>query len=123
MRYHKLSTIPAEVKFKEPPAPIPFILPDEILHAQPSVFTTINDLYFIGTTNNGLYITSPEGTILRHLSTHDQSLPDNIVRAICIQDAQQIWLAFDNGISQITFDPSITLLGKRSQIGDRKSVV
>ena len=55
MRYHKLSTIPAEVKFKEPPAPIPFILPDEILHAQPSVFTTINDLYFIGTTNNGLY--------------------------------------------------------------------
>ncbi len=121
MRYHKLSTIPAEVKFKEPPASIPFILPDEILHAQPSVFTTINDLYFIGTTNNGLYITSPEGTILRHLSTHDQSLPDNIVRAICIQDAQQIWLAFDNGISQITFDPSITLLGKRSQIGKLKN--
>ena len=53
MRYQKLSKIPAEVKFKEPPVSIPFILPDEILHAQPSVFTTINDLYFIGTTNNG----------------------------------------------------------------------
>lgn len=48
-------------------------------------------------------------------------IPDNIVRAICIQDAQQIWLAFDNGISQITFDPSITLLGKRSQIGKLKN--
>ena len=43
------------------------------------------------------------------------------MRAICIQDAQQIWLAFDNGISQITFDPSITLLGKRSQIGKLKN--
>lgn len=121
MRYHKLNTIPAEVKFKEPPAPIPFILPDEILHAQPSVFTTVNGLYFIGTTNNGLYITSPDGTILRHLSTHDQTLPDNIVRAICIQDAQQIWIAFDNGLSQISFDPSITLLAKRNQIGKLKN--
>ena len=121
MRYQKLSKIPAEVKFKEPPVSIPFILPDEILHAQPSVFTTINDLYFIGTTNNGLYITSPDGTILRHLSTHDQSLPDNIVRAICIQDAQQIWIAFDNGISQITFEPPVVMLGKRSQIGKLKN--
>ena len=103
MRYHKLTKIPAEVKFKEPPAPIPFVLPDEILHAQPSVFTTIGDLYFIGTTNNGLYITSPEGTILRHLSTHDQSLPDNIIRAICIQDAEQIWIA---NIVLISTDPT-----------------
>ncbi|MBC8617683.1 transcriptional regulator [Parabacteroides faecis] len=121
MRYHKLTKIPAEVKFKEPPAPIPFVLPDEILHAQPSVFTTIGDLYFIGTTNNGLYITSPEGTILRHLSTHDQSLPDNIIRAICIQDAEQIWIAFDNGISQISFSSPLIQLGKRSQIGKLKN--
>lgn len=121
MRYHKLNKIPAEVKFKEPPASIPFTLPDEILHAQPSVFMTIDDLYFIGTQNRGLYITSPDGIILRHLSTQDQTLPDNIVRAICIQDAQQIWVAFDNGLSQISFDPSLTVLGKRSEIGKLKN--
>ncbi|MCD8267672.1 MAG: transcriptional regulator [Parabacteroides sp.] len=123
MRYHKLNKIPAEVKFKEPPAPIPFTLPDEILHAQPSVFMTIDDLYFIGTQNRGLYITSLDGTILRHLSTQDQSLPDNIVRAICIQDAQQIWVAFDNGLSQISFDPALMILGKRSETGKLKNAI
>lgn len=121
MRYHKLNKIPAEVKFKEPPASIPFVLPDEILHAQPSVFMTIDDMYFIGTQNRGLYITSPDGTILHHLSTQDQSLPDNIVRAICIQDGQQIWVAFDNGLSQISFEPSLVRLGKRSEIGKLKN--
>lgn len=121
MHYHKLHKIPAEVKFKEPPVSIPFELPDEILHGQPSVFTTIGNRYFIGTTNNGLYITSPDGNILRHLSTHDQSLPDNIVRAICIQDTEQIWVAFDNGISQISFSSPIIQLGKRSQIGKLKN--
>lgn len=121
MRYHKLNKIPTEVKFKEPPASIPFVLPDEILHAQPSVFMTVDDLYFIGTQNRGLYITSSDGTILRHLSTQDQSLPDNIVRAICIQDAKQIWVAFDNGLSQISFEPSLVKLGKRSEIGKLKN--
>lgn len=121
MRYQKLTRLPAEVKFTEPPAPIPFTLPDEILHAQPSVFMTINDLYFIGTKNRGLYITDPEGYILRHLSTQDQSIPDNIVRAICIQDARQIWVAFDNGLSQISFDPPLVPLGKRSDIGKLKN--
>ena len=121
MRYHKLNKIPAEVKFKEPPVSIPFVLPDEILHAQPSVFMAIDDMYFIGTQNRGLYITSPDGTILRHLSLQDQTLPDNIVRAICIQDAQQIWVAFDNGLSQISFNPSLVWLGKRSEIGKLKN--
>lgn len=121
MRYHKLHKIPGEVKFMEPPAPIPFILPDEILHAQPSVFTTVNNLYFIGTQNQGLYITGRDGTILRHLSTQDQTLPDNIVRAICIQDPQQIWVAFDNGLSQISFEPSLTILGKRNVVGKLKN--
>lgn len=121
MRYHKLSKLPAEVKFTEPPALIPFTLSDEILHAQPSVFMTIDDLYFIGTKNRGLYITDPEGNILRHFSTQDQSIPDNIVRAICIQDARQIWVAFDNGLSQISFDPPLVPLGKRSDIGKLKN--
>lgn len=123
MRYQKLTKLPAEVKFREPPAPIPFTLPDEILHAQPSVFMTIDDLYFIGTQNRGLYITDPEGNILRHLSTQDQSIPDNIVRAICIQDAHQIWVAFDNGLSQISFDPPLVPLGKRSDIGKLKNAL
>lgn len=121
MRYHKITKLPAEVKFTELPASIPFTLSDEILHAQPSVFMTIDDLYFIGTKNRGLYITDPEGNVLRHFSTQDQSVPDNIVRAICIQDAQQIWVAFDNGLSQISFNPPLVPLGKRSDIGKLKN--
>ena len=116
LQYHPLTTVPQEVKFQEPPVQLPFSLPKEIEKAQPSAFATNGELYFIGTLTDGLYITSPDGTILQHLSLQNQ-LPDNLVRFICVQDPHQIWLALDNGLSQITFDPPITLLAKRSAIG------
>lgn len=116
MQFQPLHKIPANIKFQEPPVPLPFTLPDEILEAQPSVFTTTANMYLIGTQTNGLFITDSKGKILRHLSIQNQ-LPDNIVRAICIQDSLQIWVAFDNGLSQITFNPPLTLLGKRSVLG------
>ena len=116
LRYHPLDTVPPEVRFTPPPVEIPFTLPKEIQDAQPSAFAANGTLFFIGTLTQGLYITDSDGTILQHLSLQNQ-LQDNIVRFICVQDTRQIWVALDNGLSQISFDPPITLLGKRSEIG------
>lgn len=116
LRYHPLDTVPPEIRFTPPPVEIPFTLPKEIQDAQPSAFATNGTLFFIGTLTQGLYITDSDGTILQHLSLQNQ-LQDNIVRFICVQDNRQIWVALDNGLSQISFDPPITLLGKRSEIG------
>ena len=116
LHYHPLTTLPAEVKFDAPPVNLPFTLPKEIQAASPSAFATNGELYFIGTLTQGLFITGPDGTILQNLSLQNQ-LQDNIVRFICVQDTHQIWVALDNGLSQITFEPPITLLGKRSIIG------
>ncbi len=116
LHYHPLNTVPPEVRFAPPPVEIPFTLPKEIQNAQPSAFATNGTLFFIGTQTQGLYITNSDGTILQHLSLQNQ-LQDNIVRFICVQDSRQIWVALDNGLSQISFDPPITLLGERSTIG------
>lgn len=116
LHYQPLSKFPDEILFEKRPIDIPFEIPDEIQTAEPTTFETNGTLYFIGTLTNGLYITNQQGDILQHLNLQNQ-LPDNIVRAICVQDPQQIWVAFDNGLSQITLEPPITLLGKRSTIG------
>lgn len=116
LHYHPLQTIQPEVRFDPPSVEIPFTLPKEIEDAQPSTFATNGALFFIGTLTQGLYIMSSDGIILQHLSLQNQ-LQDNIVRSICVQDPRQIWVALDNGLSQITLDPPITLLGKRSVIG------
>ncbi len=116
LHYHPLNTVPPEIRFTPPPLEIPFTLPKEIQDAHPSAFATNGTLFFIGTLTQGLYITASDGTILQHLSLQNQ-LQDNIVRFICVQDTRQIWVALDNGLSQIPFDPPITLLGKRSAIG------
>lgn len=116
LHYHPLNTVPPEVRFTPPPVQIPFTLPKEIEDAQPSAFATNGTYFFIGTLTQGLYITDSDGAILQHLSLQNQ-LQDNIVRFISVQDTRQIWVALDNGLSQISLDPPITLLGKRSAIG------
>lgn len=116
MHAHPVGTVPPEVNFEPLPVAIPFVIPTEIQEAHPCAFATNGELYFIGTLTQGLYIMAPDGAILQHLSLQSQ-LQDNIVRAICVQDPHQIWVALDNGLSQITFAPPLMLLGKRSAIG------
>lgn len=113
---HTLTNVPESVNFAPLPIEIPFPLPEEIQQSSPSAFATNGELYFVGTHDNGLYITDRTGKILQHL-TDGNLLPDNIVRAICVQDPQQIWVAFDNGLSQITFQSPLILLGKRNVVG------
>lgn len=112
--YTPADKLPPHVTFDK--LPLRYPLPPEVLRAAPSAYATVGNMNFTGTSTDGLYITSPEGNTLFHLSLQNL-LQDNIVRAICVQDETQLWVAFDNGISQITLDPPISQIGKRSVVG------
>ena len=91
-------------------------IPKEIEDTQVSVLATSKNLNFIGTETDGLYITNNDNKIIYHISTQNQ-LQDNVVRDICVQDENLIWLALDNGITQIDINPPLFMLGRRSVIG------
>lgn len=112
--YTPVEKQPAHVIFNQPQPSYP--LPEQALAATPSAYATIGNLNFTGTATNGLYITNPQGELLFHLSLQNL-LQDNIVRSICVQDETQLWVAFDNGISRISLNPPISLIGKRSAVG------
>lgn len=114
MQYHPLDRLPADITFEKPVHHYP--LAPEIQKQNPTAFATAGNFHFTGTASDGLYITASDGEILRHLSTRNL-LQDNIVRAICVQDPSLIWVALDNGLSQIDIGPALTLLGRRSVIG------
>ncbi|SEG26538.1 helix-turn-helix and ligand-binding sensor domain-containing protein [Parabacteroides chinchillae] len=117
LHYHTIDKLPDGVGFDSHVEP--YLLPEEVKQAQPTAYATIRDLHFTGTETSGLYITNKEGDILLHLH-HNNRLQDNLVRAICVQDEKLVWVAFDNGLSQIALDPPITLLAERSNIGKLK---
>lgn len=91
-------------------------IPKEIEDCKTSVLATSKNLNFIGTETDGLYITNNDNKIIYHISTQNQ-LQDNVVRDICVQDESLIWLALDNGITQIDINPPLFMLGRRSVIG------
>lgn len=112
--YHPIQELPPHIDFKDPETD--YIIPKEIEEKVPTAFASTGNLNFTGTSNAGVYITNNQGDILEHLSLNNQ-LQDNIVRSICVQDKSLIWVALDNGISQIDINPPITMLGRRSLIG------
>ncbi|MDD4590332.1 MAG: transcriptional regulator [Parabacteroides sp.] len=111
-----LKKLPAAVHFTEPPVSLPFILPEEVQNARPTSFAANRFYYFVGTYTDGLFILDQKGQIVEHLSTKNQ-LIDNIVHAVNVQNESQVWLALDNGLSRITFQSTIVMLGGRSSIG------
>lgn len=112
--YHPLEAFPPGVGFGKPANGYP--IPSSVADRHPTVFADAGPLRFIGTARDGLYVAGAAGEILAHFSTQNL-LPDNIVRALCVQDVNLIWAAFDNGLSQIETDPSVLLVGKRAEIG------
>lgn len=112
--YHPIQELPPHIDFKDPETD--YIIPKEIEEKVPTAFASTGNLNFTGTANSGIYITNNQGDILEHLSLNNL-LQDNIVRSICVQDESLIWVALDNGISQIDINPPITMLGRRSLIG------
>lgn len=112
--YHPLEAFPPGVGFGETSGGD--LLPSSVAGRHPTVFAQAGPLCFIGTARDGLYVANRAGEFLAHFSTQN-FLPDNIVRALCVQDVNLVWAAFDNGLSQIETDPSVLLVGKRAEIG------
>ena len=120
MKYTPVSeTLPDSI-FREFRMLAPFSIPEEIEKAQPQLYAGTSVYKFV-TTDEGLFITDSIGNLLHHLSMNN-SLQDNIIHDICVQDVDQIWLALDNGIAQVNINPPVSRLGKRSQIGKLEQV-
>lgn len=98
----------------------PFPVPDEIEKAGPQIYAGTNTYKFVSS-SNGLFVTDSAGQVLHHLSMSN-SLQDNMIHDICVQDIDQIWLALDNGITQVNINPPVSRLGTRSQIGKLEQV-
>lgn len=79
-------------------------------------FMATGDLFFIGTLNQGIFILTSAGDLCGHFSLKKQ-LQDNNVHAFAKADDESLWVAFDNGISQIYLHSPLTLLEERSEIG------
>lgn len=114
LNYHPINELPSHVNFEDQGPD--YVVPQEIEEKTPTAFASAGGLNFTGTSNAGLYITNGQGDILDHLSLNNQ-LQDNIVRSLCVQDESLIWVALDNGISQIDINPPVTMIGKRGLIG------
>lgn len=97
-------------------------LPGIALPPKTTVIASTRRLHFIGTEDNGLFITNQQGDVIHHISTQNQ-LQDNVVRDICVQDENLVWIALDNGIAQIDINPPLFMLGKRSNIGQLQNAV
>ena len=120
LEYHPIDTLPSYINFDDPETN--YTIPKEIEEKHPTSFASAGGLNFTGTSTSGIYITNDEEEIFQHLNINNQ-LQDNIVRSICVQDNNLIWVALDNGISQIDINPPIAMLGKRSQIGKLEDAV
>ena len=113
---HAVNRLPDSVKFDPQPVVIPFSLPTRILDAQPTCYGFTGSYYLIGTRKGGLFVLTKTGQILEQITMQNR-LADNMIHALVVQDYTQVWLALDNGISQISFNPPLFLLGDRSHIG------
>ena len=114
MTYRPVTAFPLGVDFGKPVRE--GSLPPEVDSLAVTAWAAAGDWHLTGTATEGIYLSTKEGEELLHLSTQNQ-LQDNIVRAMCVQDVNLVWVALDNGISQIELDPSVTLVGHRSVIG------
>ena len=113
-RYYPLDRLPEYVSFPDMQPAYP--IPDEVQAQHPTAYATASGYHFTGTAMAGVYVTDDAGEIICHLDITNL-LPDNFVHSICLQDQSLLWIAFDNGISQIDINPPISLLGRRIQIG------
>lgn len=88
----------------------------EVAAARPQSYASTPHLDFVGTMFNGLFIIDKNRNVLNHISASGL-LQDNMVHDIDVQDNDLVWLALDNGITQVDIDPPLSMLGERNQIG------
>lgn len=116
LAYYPLGRIPPHIHFRNLPEKAPFPVSEEIARHKPSAFVRMEMYNIVGTYANGIYVAGKKGNPLLNLNTQ-LGLQDNIVNDICMADNGDVWVAFDNGLSKIIFNPPLRLLAARSLIG------
>ncbi len=116
LSYHTLPGSYSLPDISNPNHRVSFPVTEEIKSYKPKAFVRLSQYDIVGTQYGGLFFLDKSGNILQHLTTQNQ-IEDNCVHAICVQDESRLWVAFDNGISQIDINPPISMIGKRSEIG------
>lgn len=88
----------------------------ELKRAGISSFVAADNLLFIGTRSQGIYVLNEDGSLWQHYM-YKNLLQDNTVHALYKQGNQQVWVALDNGISLLWLHSSLCILGERSEVG------
>ncbi|HAA18591.1 MAG TPA: hypothetical protein DCP28_07420, partial [Cytophagales bacterium] len=69
----------------------------------------------VGTIKDGLYVFSPSGEMLLHI-TKEQGLQNNTIQAIYEDDNNNLWLALGNGISYVELGSDFYYMDARSDL-------
>ena len=86
-------------------------------------FSVLTDGRMIfGTIKNGVYITSSQGTVLFHIN-RGNSLDNNTVLNHASFDDHSLWIALDNGLSEVYLDQPTYFEDKTGQLGVVYAVV
>lgn len=65
----------------------------------------------IGTAQHGLILMDPKGRILRRYTTSDGLIDDSVLD-VCMDQAENLWVATDNGISYIEARSPVSVIGE-----------
>lgn len=109
--YTPVEKLPPHVSFSPFRDMIDFPVASAVLQAQPSGYLRVKGLHCIGTLLNGLYICDDKGEIVSHF-TEQFLLQDNMIHGMSAGQ-NQLYIAYDNGLSIVDIDPPIRILGTR----------
>lgn len=70
------------------------------------VIRTSDSCYVIGTLLKGLYIIGIDGKLKWHIGT-EQGLQNNTILGLCTDEAKNIWVALDKGVSMLKLSSSL----------------
>lgn len=80
-----------------------------------SYVKTKNGQLVLGSISNGVYILSPTGELLQHISTED-GLPNNTVLAVYVDNQNGLWLGLDNGLSYVPLSSPINFYSSEKDL-------
>lgn len=90
---------------------------DELTRMQINQGIRVGDRIVFGTILRGLYIYSPDGTLIKQVNT-DSGLMNNTVLSIMGDERGNVWVGLDKGYAHVAFDSPITVVrDPRGSIG------
>lgn len=90
----------------------PWAKPVNRILVEDQIYTAIaleNNLFAIGTIQNGVVVINTEGEIIQHLNRF-KGLQNNTVLSLFLDDSENLWLGLDNGIDFLELSNPISAL-------------